>query len=750
MRRIKINTAITILMVLVAVFPLIGAKNTAPTASTLVLDQAYDPGTTSLSHSILYMPPLGQEFTTTVFILARVDVDIVEAGGAEGWLRLNVREGTSPPSVTGTVLATATQPVGASFSGWLSFDIPDVSVTPGSLYVIELQTETPFPFNPMWNSNEDPWVNDPYPGGVAITSGQPSPNNDYHFRTWGPDECTITISGQVIDVRTLLPIEGASISIGSVVYATTDSTGFYSFEYTKSTYAEDIALVASATGYSDETVTLRDVVCDDQVANFELWPIEPTPTPTSTPTATPTSTSTPTLTPTHTPTATPTNTPTATPTSTPTATPTSTPTPTGPEVRIVNPQRNTWYRLTRPIDEDGTICPIDPLVVELEATGYPPGGSYKWTISAVDTRFDEPSLVNITWIEPDEISLTWDIPPWPCWEPYPWMCPCGFMSPLPCPYPDWPEPWFFSYTMLNVTCEYTPPGASPVTNSVNVIVGYGLAGEQSIETLIYGEDIVGIGTDMDVATIFASAAHEFTERNRAEECCPLCWAWNTGLAIGEAIAELFESESLNPYMDPNQSDIYMEPFSIIDRTLIPLLPTPSDSFHEAVLNAAEKTIDVDEVFEALRVTTYRKLWAEKVGDEEAIRLQQSMFKTFFIEYIKRSQELQAAQYTVVDELDRIGDIYISSDDITGDQVELWTNGYPLIGMEVWDLFEMAPWVIEYEIQQRCLLSAEKLSGYYSSQLTDSIKRIRELDQKLIDRLLEHRIYLPLIIKNYPS
>jgi hypothetical protein len=47
------------------------------------------------------------------------------------------------------------------------------------------------------------------------------------------------------------------------------------------------------------------------------------------------------------------------------------------------------------------------------------------------------------------------------------------------------------------------------------------------------------------------------------------------------------------------------------------------------------------------------------------------------------------------------------------------------------------------------LSAEKLSGYYSSQLTDSIKRIRELDQKLIDRLLEYRIYLPLIMKNYP-
>jgi hypothetical protein len=314
MRRTKIRTATTIFLVLAAILALIGVENIASALSRmslqLVLDQAYDPGTAGLSQSIPGMSPMGQEFTPSISTLAQVDVDIVEAGGASGSIIMNVREGT----IDGQVIATGSEGIAAGFSGWVIFDIPDVGVIPGEVYVIELQAETPTPFSPMWPSNEFPWVNDPYPGGVAITSGQPSPNNDYHFRTWGPDECTITISGQVIDVCTLLPISGASISIGGVVYATTDSMGFYSFEYTKSTYAEDIILVASATGYSDETVTLWDVVCDDQVVNFELWPIGFTPTPTNTPKGTPTSTPTPT----------PTSTPAATPTSTPTPTPTPT------------------------------------------------------------------------------------------------------------------------------------------------------------------------------------------------------------------------------------------------------------------------------------------------------------------------------------------------------------------------------------------------------------------------------------------
>jgi hypothetical protein len=761
MRRTKIRTATTIFLVLAAILALIGVENIASALSRmslqLVLDQAYDPGTAGLSQSIPGMSPMGQEFTPSISTLAQVDVDIVEAGGASGSIIMNVREGT----IDGQVIATGSKGIAAGFSGWVIFDIPDVGVIPGEVYVIELQAETPTPFSPMWPSNEFPWVNDPYPGGVAITSGQPSPNNDYHFRTWGPDECTITISGQVIDVCTLLPISGASISIGGVVYATTDSMGFYSFEYTKSTYAEDIILVASAAGYSNETVTLWDVVCDNQVANFELWPIGFTPTPTNTPKGTPTSTSTPTptSTSTSTPTPTPTNTPKGTPTSTPTptptstSTPTSTPTPTKPEVKIVNPQHGTWYRLTRASDPDGEIYPLDPgpWDVELEAAGYPPGGSYEWTISAVGTRFDESSLVNVTWIEPDEISLTWDIPPWPCWEPYPWSCPCSFVPPLPCPYPDWPEPWFFSYSMLNITCEYTPPGASPVTDSMNVIVEYGIAGEQSIETLIYGEDIVGIGEDIDVAILCSKASDVQTlvAALASMTCNPFAHGFQVGTLIAEIINKICSSPPINPNMDLNQSDTYMEPWSIINRTVEDILPPPETDFDEAMLNATEKMIDVDEVLEALRVTYYRKRWAEKVGDEDAIRLQQQKFREDFAEYIDRSQELQAALYIVIDELEKMGDIYISPENISDFQEELWTEGFPPIEMEVFDLFEINPWYIEEEKRIGCLYSPEKLSGNFSTSLIDFIEEIREIDQKLIDRLLEYRIYLPLIRKNYP-
>jgi hypothetical protein len=97
----------------------------------------------------------------------------------------------------------------------------------------------------------------------------------YRYEYW---PCDITISGHVVDQLTLEPIEGASIQIDGVEYDTTDSTGFYSFEYTKTNdpEGEDITLVALHDDYSDVEgdyqVTLEDVVCDDQVANFELYP----------------------------------------------------------------------------------------------------------------------------------------------------------------------------------------------------------------------------------------------------------------------------------------------------------------------------------------------------------------------------------------------------------------------------------------------------------------------------------------------
>ncbi len=85
--------------------------------------------------------------------------------------------------------------------------------------------------------------------------------------------CLITISGQVIDKITLAPINDASISIDGAEYDTTDPTGHYSLEYPKTAEPKDIILAASAADYVTGTVALEDTVCDDQVVNFELYPL---------------------------------------------------------------------------------------------------------------------------------------------------------------------------------------------------------------------------------------------------------------------------------------------------------------------------------------------------------------------------------------------------------------------------------------------------------------------------------------------
>jgi len=82
--------------------------------------------------------------------------------------------------------------------------------------------------------------------------------------------CIITISGQVVDELTLQPIGGASISALCTEYATTDSTGHYSFQYHKTTQPEAIMLRASKSGYAEGTEPLKDVKCEDQVVKFQL------------------------------------------------------------------------------------------------------------------------------------------------------------------------------------------------------------------------------------------------------------------------------------------------------------------------------------------------------------------------------------------------------------------------------------------------------------------------------------------------
>ncbi len=115
------------------------------------------------------------------------------------------------------------------------------------------------------------------PTAIVLTEGQPDGDITTIYDgipfSYMYSPCSITISGQVIDKTTLDPIHNVSISIDDAEYDTTDPTGHYSFEYFKTTEPDAITVVASATGYLTETVTLEDIVCDDQVVNFTLAPL---------------------------------------------------------------------------------------------------------------------------------------------------------------------------------------------------------------------------------------------------------------------------------------------------------------------------------------------------------------------------------------------------------------------------------------------------------------------------------------------
>jgi hypothetical protein len=127
------------------------------------------------SSQILAFDPIGQEFKPSLPILEAVEVRVsspVPAG--DDTITLTVREDT----ITGTVIATASQFLVQGFEGWVYFTLTPVSVTPDSTYVIRLEaTKTTF----LW----DYGVGNPYPRGVAIESGNPISGQDFTFRTYG-------------------------------------------------------------------------------------------------------------------------------------------------------------------------------------------------------------------------------------------------------------------------------------------------------------------------------------------------------------------------------------------------------------------------------------------------------------------------------------------------------------------------------------------------------------------------------------
>ncbi|MEE9248122.1 MAG: hypothetical protein V3U79_05430 [Dehalococcoidia bacterium] len=127
---------------------------------------------------IRYHSPIGQEFMPTIGNLTKVDVYIEEShltgASGGGQLTINIKR----DGITGLIVTSHTQQVQPGFKGWLSFDVPDVSLIPGSLYVIQLVEYEGS--NLLWYESEG----DLYPRGRAIFQGQPMANRDWWFRTW--------------------------------------------------------------------------------------------------------------------------------------------------------------------------------------------------------------------------------------------------------------------------------------------------------------------------------------------------------------------------------------------------------------------------------------------------------------------------------------------------------------------------------------------------------------------------------------
>ncbi|MFV9676364.1 MAG: PQQ-binding-like beta-propeller repeat protein [Methanosarcinales archaeon] len=205
-----------------------------------VIDQGCGDPETAGSSNIAFCSPVGQEFTPTLDNLTRVDIsgNVYDDGSK---VTLNVRDAT----MKGEILTTATQYLernwGADWMGnphpadtWFSFDVPDISLVPGSVYVIEVVLVE----GEQWS-----WGNDdknPYPGGQAIRHGSIEEDRDWFFRTYGmPPQSTPTpflISGEVkytsgepvsnpnVTVTNLATGEDFTVTVDSNLYLTlTDS-----------------------------------------------------------------------------------------------------------------------------------------------------------------------------------------------------------------------------------------------------------------------------------------------------------------------------------------------------------------------------------------------------------------------------------------------------------------------------------------------------------------------------------------------
>ena len=137
--------------------------------------------------------PFGQEFTPTLAALDGVHL-FIGPRNPEAVAVVNIRENTITGPIIGTSLPGTIPPPGEPF---IQFDFSDrVPLVPGNLYVMEVKIlsgsgEPNFNFLPQI-TNEDT-----YPGGRAISLGNPLPGSDLAFREGlvTPEPGTISLLG---------------------------------------------------------------------------------------------------------------------------------------------------------------------------------------------------------------------------------------------------------------------------------------------------------------------------------------------------------------------------------------------------------------------------------------------------------------------------------------------------------------------------------------------------------------------------
>jgi hypothetical protein len=162
-----------------------------------------------------------QEFVPTANCLSKVEVKI---------LRYNAYPNEYPITMTiesppGNVLTSATLPWTAVPEGpfldpceavWISFDLPDIVLTPGQSYYINL---TAYPLAYLWCFAS--W--DAYPAGQGGDTSAIGSDSDWTFRTFG----TIPAVGGVVIPVDKFGLLAPYIGVASTILVATAATAIY-------------------------------------------------------------------------------------------------------------------------------------------------------------------------------------------------------------------------------------------------------------------------------------------------------------------------------------------------------------------------------------------------------------------------------------------------------------------------------------------------------------------------------------------